>query len=79
MDIQFGQPQNANNYSSCNHFRANKRLADDAAQYTGEISRLRALLKKEEITRCSLQEQLNQKTKENEELIKIWDDLKSDR
>lgn len=57
---------------------ANTRLRDESSQSTQEISRLRALLKKEEITRCSLQEQLNQKTREIEELMKIWDELKSD-
>ena len=58
---------------------ANNRLREDFQASQSEISRLKALLKKEEITRCSLQEQLNQKTKEIEELMKIWDELKSDQ
>lgn len=59
-------------------FRANTRLRDESSQANQEISRLKALLKKEEITRSSLQEQLNQKTREIEELMKIWDELKTD-
>lgn len=40
-----------------------------------ELTKLRAQLKKEEISRASIQEQLLQKTKENEELVKICDEL----
>ena len=64
---------------SFDFYSANNRLREDFQASQSEISRLKALLKKEEITRCSLQEQLNQKTKEIEELMKIWDELKSDQ
>lgn len=40
-----------------------------------EITKLKALLKKEEISRLSMNEQLIQKTRENEELMKICDEL----
>ncbi|XP_055679508.1 uncharacterized protein LOC129787771 isoform X2 [Lutzomyia longipalpis] len=40
-----------------------------------ETAKLKALLKKEEISRLSTNEQLIQKTRENEELVKICDEL----
>lgn len=40
-----------------------------------EVTKLRAQLKKEEVSRASIQEQLSQKSKENEELVKICDEL----
>lgn len=43
--------------------------------HQAEIAKLKALLKKEEISRLSTIEQLQQKTKENEELVKICDEL----
>lgn len=43
--------------------------------HTSELAKLRATVKKEEINRKSLMEQLQQKTKENQELIKICDEL----
>lgn len=39
------------------------------------MKKLTAQLKKEEISRQSIMEQLAQKTKENEELVKICDEL----
>lgn len=39
------------------------------------MKKLTAQMKKEEISRQSLMEQLSQKTKENEELVKICDEL----
>lgn len=39
------------------------------------MKKLTAQLKKEEISRHSIMEQLSQKTKENEELVKICDEL----
>jgi transforming acidic coiled-coil-containing protein 3 len=43
--------------------------------HQGDITKLKALLKKEEISRASTQEQLQQKTRENSELMKICDEL----
>jgi transforming acidic coiled-coil-containing protein 3 len=40
-----------------------------------EVTKLKALLKKEEIARASTTEQLQQKTRENSELMKICDEL----
>lgn len=39
------------------------------------MAKMKANLKKEEVNRIALQEQLQQKTKENEELVKICDEL----
>lgn len=39
------------------------------------MKKLTAQLKKEEVSRQSIMEQLAQKTKENEELVKICDEL----
>lgn len=38
-------------------------------------AKLRLNLKREEITRTAMQDQLNQKCKENQELMKICDEL----
>lgn len=43
--------------------------------HQAEVTRLKALLKKEEIARGSINEQLLQKSKENAELVKICDEL----
>ncbi|XP_055907967.1 transforming acidic coiled-coil-containing protein 2 isoform X2 [Eupeodes corollae] len=54
---------------------ANKKLESLTKNHTMEITKLKALLKKEEISRASMTEQLQQKTRENEELVKICDEL----
>lgn len=43
--------------------------------HQAEVTKLKALLKKEEISRASINEQLIQKTKENAELVEICDEL----
>lgn len=40
-----------------------------------DLTKLKAQLKKEEISKQSISEQLLQKSKENEELVKICDEL----
>lgn len=54
---------------------ANKKLESLSKNHSMEITKLKALLKKEEISRASMTEQLQQKTRENEELVKICDEL----
>ncbi|XP_065365180.1 serine-rich adhesin for platelets isoform X2 [Calliphora vicina] len=54
---------------------ANKKLESLTREHSIEITKLKALLKKEEIARSSIHEQLAQKTKENAELVKICDEL----
>uniref|UniRef100_A0A336LG59 CSON004996 protein n=1 Tax=Culicoides sonorensis TaxID=179676 RepID=A0A336LG59_CULSO len=54
---------------------ANQKLSEQLKNHNMELTKLRAQLKKEEISRASIQEQLLQKTKENEELVKICDEL----
>ncbi|XP_075145201.1 transforming acidic coiled-coil protein isoform X2 [Haematobia irritans] len=54
---------------------ANKKLETLTREHTMEITKLKALLKKEEIARSSMSEQLAQKSKENAELVKICDEL----
>ncbi|XP_037817529.1 serine-rich adhesin for platelets-like isoform X2 [Lucilia sericata] len=54
---------------------ANKKLESLTRDHSIEITKLKALLKKEEIARSSIHEQLAQKTKENAELVKICDEL----
>lgn len=56
-------------------FSANQTLAENTRRHEDEIKKLKAQLKKEEITQASLSEQLAQKTKENNELVKICDEL----
>lgn len=55
--------------------RANKKLEALAREHQLETTKLKALLKKEEIARSSMSEQLAQKSKENAELVKICDEL----
>lgn len=58
------------------HFcSANNKLNEITKAHNLEVTKLKALLKKEEISRASVNEQLNQKSKENEELVKICDEL----
>lgn len=54
---------------------ANNKLETLVKNHSIEITKLKALLKKEEISRLSMNEQLIQKTRENEELMKICDEL----
>lgn len=56
-------------------FSANNSLADMNRNHHAEVTKLKALLKKEEISRASVNEQLIQKAKENSELVKICDEL----
>lgn len=57
------------------HFSANSKLEALNRAHANESKKLTAQLKKEEISRQSIMEQLAQKTKENEELVKICDEL----
>lgn len=57
------------------HFSANSTLEEQEKNNGRENSRLKALLKIEEVSRNTIQEQLLQKCKENEELVKICDEL----
>ncbi|CAG9803787.1 unnamed protein product [Chironomus riparius] len=54
---------------------ANNKLAEMLRNHQAEVTKLKAQLKKEEISRASINEQLIQKSKENEELVKICDEL----
>ncbi|KAL5273434.1 TACC1 family protein [Megaselia abdita] len=54
---------------------ANQKIEDYRKQHTIETTRLKALLKKEEITRAAVSDQLQQKAKENDQLMKICDEL----
>ena len=55
--------------------RANAKLETLTRTHANDLKKLQAQLKKEEISRQSLNEQLAQKSKENEELVKICDEL----
>ncbi|KAL9896458.1 transforming acidic coiled-coil protein isoform 2-T2 [Glossina fuscipes fuscipes] len=54
---------------------ANKKLESLTKDHAIETTKLKALLKKQEIAHSSITEQLMQKTKENAELMKICDEL----
>uniref|UniRef100_A0A1A9UR60 Transforming acidic coiled-coil-containing protein C-terminal domain-containing protein n=1 Tax=Glossina austeni TaxID=7395 RepID=A0A1A9UR60_GLOAU len=54
---------------------ANKKLESLTKDHAIEATKLKALLKKQEIAHSSITEQLMQKTKENAELMKICDEL----
>ncbi|XP_067615884.1 serine-rich adhesin for platelets isoform X3 [Eurosta solidaginis] len=54
---------------------ANKKLESLNKEHNVETTKLKALLKKEEISRASITEQLQQKSRENAELVKICDEL----
>lgn len=56
-------------------FSANAKLETLSKSHINELKKLQAQLKKEEISRQSINEQLAQKTKENAELVKICDEL----
>lgn len=68
-------------FSVCSHcliyflFSANAKLETLTKSHSNDIKKLSAQLKKEEVSRQSIMEQLAQKTKENEELVKICDEL----
>ncbi|KAJ2944791.1 hypothetical protein O0L34_g825 [Tuta absoluta] len=55
--------------------KANETLESTRKNFTVEIMKLNASIKKHEITIASLQETLNQKTRDNEELTRICDQL----
>ncbi|XP_043951382.1 uncharacterized protein LOC108032905 isoform X2 [Drosophila biarmipes] len=54
---------------------ANKKLDTYAREHADESKKLKALLKKEEISRVSMTEQLQQKSRENADLLKICEEL----
>lgn len=57
------------------YFRANQELDVRTKSQEAESAKLRALLKKAELRVSSLEITLEQKTKENQELMKICDEL----
>ncbi|XP_034485319.1 putative mediator of RNA polymerase II transcription subunit 26 isoform X2 [Drosophila innubila] len=58
---------------------ANKKLATMTKEHTDEVKKLKALLKKEEVSRISTAEQLQQKSRENADLLKICEELIYDK
>lgn len=54
---------------------ANNKLSELVRNHAQEVTKLKALLKKEEIFRASVNEKLSQKARENEELVKICEEL----
>ncbi|XP_064554118.1 uncharacterized protein tacc isoform X3 [Drosophila montana] len=58
---------------------ANKKLATLTKEHTDEVKKLKALLKKEEVSRISTAEQLQQKSRENADLLKICEELIYDK
>ncbi|XP_017119829.1 uncharacterized protein LOC108141124 isoform X2 [Drosophila elegans] len=54
---------------------ANKKLDTYAREHADESKKLKALLKKEEVSRVSMAEQLQQKSRENADLLKICEEL----
>ncbi|XP_052836377.1 uncharacterized protein LOC128252599 isoform X5 [Drosophila gunungcola] len=54
---------------------ANKKLDTYAREHADESKKLKALLKKEEVARVSMTEQLQQKSRENADLLKICEEL----
>uniref|UniRef100_A0A8W7JXD9 Transforming acidic coiled-coil-containing protein C-terminal domain-containing protein n=2 Tax=Anopheles albimanus TaxID=7167 RepID=A0A8W7JXD9_ANOAL len=57
---------------------ANTKIDEANRNHSQESAKLKAQIKKEELYRISINEQLIQKSKENEELVKICDELISD-
>lgn len=55
--------------------RANQELDHIRRSHQAEIAKLRAMLKKSEVRVTSLEESLEQKSKENQELTAICDEL----
>ncbi|NXQ33500.1 TACC3 protein, partial [Alaudala cheleensis] len=60
---------------SCSCFRANEEIAQVRSKAKLETAALQATLRKEQMRIQSLERSLEQKTKENDELTKICDDL----
>ncbi|NWI07430.1 TACC3 protein, partial [Mystacornis crossleyi] len=60
---------------SCTCFRANEEIAQVRSKAKSETAALQATLRKEQMRIQSLERSLEQKTKENDELTKICDDL----
>ncbi|XP_030240436.1 transforming acidic coiled-coil-containing protein 3 isoform X2 [Drosophila navojoa] len=58
---------------------ANKKLALLTKEHADEMKKLKALLKKEEVSRISTAEQLQQKSRENADLLKICEELIYDK
>ncbi|XP_030374651.1 uncharacterized protein LOC115624193 isoform X2 [Scaptodrosophila lebanonensis] len=54
---------------------ANKKLDTITKEHADEVKKLKALLKKEEVSRVSIAEQLQQKSRENADLVKICEEL----
>ncbi|XP_034131412.1 transforming acidic coiled-coil-containing protein 3 isoform X8 [Drosophila guanche] len=54
---------------------ANKKLDTNTREHADEVKKLKALLKKEEVSRVSTAEQLQQKSRENADLLKICEEL----
>ncbi|XP_002137860.4 transforming acidic coiled-coil-containing protein 3 isoform X2 [Drosophila pseudoobscura] len=54
---------------------ANKKLDTNAREHADEVKKLKALLKKEEVSRVSTAEHLQQKSRENADLLKICEEL----
>jgi len=61
------------------YYSANKKLATMTKEHTDEVKKLKALLKKEEVSRISTAEQLQQKSRENADLLKICEELIYDK
>lgn len=60
----------------CLHFsRANQELDQMRRTHQAELAKMNAMLKKSEVKSTSLEESLEQKTKENQELASICDEL----
>ncbi|NWR50910.1 TACC3 protein, partial [Regulus satrapa] len=59
----------------CTRFRANEEIAQVRSKAKSEAAALQATLRKEQMRIQSLERSLEQKTKENDELTKICDDL----
>lgn len=58
--------------------QANETLDNLKKNYTIEVTKLNATVKKNEVTIASLQESLSQKTRDNEELMRLYDQLISE-
>ncbi|NXU70871.1 TACC3 protein, partial [Oreotrochilus melanogaster] len=59
----------------CCFFRANEEIAQVRSKANSETAALQASVRKEQMRIQSLEKSLEQKTKENDELTKICDDL----
>ncbi|XP_050077110.1 dentin sialophosphoprotein [Anopheles maculipalpis] len=57
---------------------ANTKIDEAIRNHSQEVAKLKAQIKKEEVYRISINEQLIQKSKENEQLVKICDELISE-